>query len=79
MSAGRFDNFSAHNPIVFDVGSHSIRFGYSESNSPSSDIPAVIGSLLDGTESTARNDRIKEDLTYYVDTNTLCVPREGKF
>ncbi|XP_027848929.2 actin-like protein 6B [Aphis gossypii] len=77
MSAGRFDNFSAHNPIVFDVGSHSIRFGYSESNSPSSDIPAVIGSLLDGTESTARNDRIKEDLTYYVDTNTLCVPREG--
>lgn len=65
-------------PLAFDAGSHSIRFGFCNDSTPGSDIPAVVGGMLNGTESDAHTNRIRESLTYRVDTNTLCVPREGK-
>lgn len=79
MSANGLSNASTHIPLAFDAGSHSIRFGFCNNSSPNSDIPAVVGGMLDGTESVAHMNRIKQGLTYYVNTNTLCVPREGKF
>ncbi|XP_008189579.2 actin-like protein 6B [Acyrthosiphon pisum] len=64
-------------PVAFDAGSRSIRFGFCYDRTPSSDIPAVLGDMLDGKESVVHTNRIGENSTYKVDTNTLCVPREG--
>lgn len=65
-------------PLAFDAGTRSLRFGFCNDSSPSSDIPAVVGGMLNGAESVAHTDRVKGSLTYYMNTNTLCVPREGK-
>ncbi|XP_060855750.1 actin-like protein 6B [Metopolophium dirhodum] len=64
-------------PLAFDAGSRSIRFGFCNDRTPSSDIPAVVGDMLNGTESVVHTNRIGKNLKYKVDTNTLCVPREG--
>jgi len=65
-------------PLAFDAGSRSIRFGFCNDRTPSSDVPAVVGDMLNGTESVVHTNRIGKNLKYKVDTNTLCVPREGK-
>ncbi|XP_015363155.1 PREDICTED: actin-like protein 6B isoform X1 [Diuraphis noxia] len=76
MSANGLHN-ETHIPLAFDAGSHSIRFGFCNNSSPNSDIPSVVGGMLDGTESVGHTDRIKQCSTYYVNINSLCVPREG--
>jgi len=65
-------------PLAFDAGSRSIRFGFCSGSSPNLDIPAVVGGILNDTESVAHTDRIKKSLTYYMNPNFWCGPHEGK-
>lgn len=54
--------------LVFDVGSQSLRVGYAQDDTTKAEIPAVVG-VLEDKETNQNN--------YYIDTNTLCVPRKG--
>ena len=77
MNDNGFDITDTGIPVVFDLGTNSIRVGFCNDKLPKSDIPAVIGNMLDGTKSVAHTDRTKENLTNYVGANNLRIPRKG--
>ncbi|XP_059831037.1 actin-like protein 6B isoform X4 [Hypanus sabinus] len=65
--------------LVFDIGSYTVRAGYAGEDCPKADFPTTVGLLnhdetsldIDGEKDT------KSGKTYYIDTNSLHVPREG--
>lgn len=73
--------------LVFDVGSQSLRVGYAQEDTPKAEIPAVVGVVEDGNQSVdvnsgalddAKNgNSINGETKHYIDTNVLCVPRNG--
>lgn len=70
--------------LVFDLGSQSFRIGYAQEDTPKAEIPAVVGISDDGTADTSMlepgikpGNRINENTKYYIDINSLCVPRKG--
>lgn len=72
--------------LVFDLGSQSFRIGYAQEDTPKAEIPAVVGISDDGTADTSMlepgvkpDNRINENTKYYIDVNSLCVPRKGTY
>lgn len=70
--------------LVFDLGSQSFRIGYAQEDTPKAEIPAMVGISDDGTADTSmlepgvkQGNRINENTKYYIDINSLCVPRKG--
>nr|XP_060638854.1 actin-like protein 6B [Anolis sagrei ordinatus] len=65
--------------LVFDIGSFSIRAGYAGEDCPKADFPTTVG-LLSHDESAMELEGDKENKAgkvYYIDTNSLHVPREN--
>ncbi|KAL7982941.1 hypothetical protein Chor_013547, partial [Crotalus horridus] len=65
--------------LVFDIGSFSVRAGYAGEDCPKADFPTTVG-LLSHDESAMELDGDKESKAgkvYYIDTNSLHVPREN--
>ncbi|KAH0626043.1 hypothetical protein JD844_000746 [Phrynosoma platyrhinos] len=65
--------------LVFDIGSFSIRAGYAGEDCPKADFPTTVG-LLSHDESAMELEGDKENKSgkvYYIDTNSLHVPREN--
>uniref|UniRef100_A0A670J2Y5 Actin like 6B n=1 Tax=Podarcis muralis TaxID=64176 RepID=A0A670J2Y5_PODMU len=65
--------------LVFDIGSFSVRAGYAGEDCPKADFPTTVG-LLSHDESAMELDGDKEKKSgkvYYIDTNSLHVPREN--
>ncbi|XP_013928439.1 PREDICTED: actin-like protein 6B, partial [Thamnophis sirtalis] len=65
--------------LVFDIGSFSVRAGYAGEDCPKADFPTTVG-LLSHDESAMELDGDKETKSgkaYYIDTNSLHVPREN--
>ncbi|KAG2467687.1 ACL6B protein, partial [Polypterus senegalus] len=65
--------------LVFDIGSYSVRAGYAGEDCPKADFPTTVGHLVQD-ESTMEMDNDKDKKmtkTYYIDTNSLHVPREN--
>lgn len=68
--------------LVFDVGSYTVRAGYAGEDCPKVDFPTAIGVVLDredgSTQMEIDGDKSKPGgPTYFIDTNTLRVPREN--
>lgn len=70
--------------LVFDLGSQSFRIGYAQEDTPKAEIPAVVGVSSDGTADTSmlepgakQGNCINENTKYFIDINSLCVPRKG--
>ncbi|XP_053567816.1 actin-like protein 6A [Bombina bombina] len=68
--------------LVFDIGSYSVRAGYAGEDCPKVDFPTTIGVVMDredgGAPMEIDGDQNKSrGPTYYIDTNTLRVPREN--
>jgi len=91
MSAGMLYGGDEIGALVFDGGHYSLRVGYAQEDTPKAEIPAVVGigedanglATLEGEvmevdekkpDSSSINQSNKK---YYIDTNTLCVPRQG--
>ncbi|KAJ6654987.1 hypothetical protein lerEdw1_006458 [Lerista edwardsae] len=65
--------------LVFDIGSFSVRAGYAGEDCPKADFPTTVG-LLSHDEAAMELDGEKEKKSgkvYYMDTNSLHVPREN--
>ncbi|XP_072349551.1 actin-like protein 6B isoform X8 [Scyliorhinus torazame] len=65
--------------LVFDIGSYTVRAGYAGEDCPKADFPTTVG-LLNHEEAAMDIDGekdVKSGKTYYIDTNSLHVPREG--
>ncbi|XP_050789263.1 actin-like protein 6B isoform X1 [Gopherus flavomarginatus] len=65
--------------LVFDIGSFSVRAGYAGEDCPKADFPTTVG-LLAPEEAALELDGDKEKKpgkVYYIDTNSLHVPREN--
>ncbi|XP_015283370.1 PREDICTED: actin-like protein 6B [Gekko japonicus] len=65
--------------LVFDIGSFSVRAGYAGEDCPKADFPTTVG-FLSHDESAMELDGDKDKKAgkvYYIDTNSLHVPREN--
>ncbi|XP_038642874.1 actin-like protein 6B [Scyliorhinus canicula] len=65
--------------LVFDIGSYTVRAGYAGEDCPKADFPTTVG-LMNHEETAMDIDGekdVKSGKTYYIDTNSLHVPREG--
>ncbi|KAH3890303.1 actin-like protein 6B [Dreissena polymorpha] len=64
--------------IVLDFGGYSIRAGYAGEDTPKAEIPSSVG-VLEEAEAVMETDEIKKDggRKYFIDTNSLRVPRKG--
>ncbi|XP_067898355.1 actin-like protein 6A isoform X1 [Heterodontus francisci] len=68
--------------LVFDIGSYTVRAGYAGEDCPKADFPTAIGMLLErddgSTPMEIEGDKGKPSgTTYFIDTNSLRVPREN--
>ncbi|XP_072330450.1 actin-like protein 6A isoform X1 [Scyliorhinus torazame] len=68
--------------LVFDIGSYTVRAGYAGEDCPKADFPTAIGMLLErddgSTPMEIEGDKGKSSgTTYFIDTNSLRVPREN--
>ncbi|XP_048460552.1 actin-like protein 6A [Rhincodon typus] len=68
--------------LVFDIGSYTVRAGYAGEDCPKADFPTAIGILLERDDGSApmeiEGDKGKSSgTTYFIDTNSLRVPREN--
>ncbi|XP_067851408.1 actin-like protein 6A isoform X1 [Heptranchias perlo] len=68
--------------LVFDIGSYTVRAGYAGEDCPKADFPTAIGVLLErddgSTPMEIEGDKGKPSgATYFIDTNSLRVPREN--
>ncbi|XP_059484515.1 actin-like protein 6B [Neocloeon triangulifer] len=91
MSAGMLYGGDEIGALVFDGGHYSFRVGYAQEDTPKAEIPAVVGigedangmAVIEGEAMEV--DEKKPDPSsinqsnkkYYIDTTSLCVPRQG--
>ncbi|WAR01135.1 ACL6A-like protein, partial [Mya arenaria] len=64
--------------IVLDLGGYSVRAGYAGEDTPKAEIPSSVG-VLEDAEVAMETDEIKKEAgrKYFIDTNSLRVPRKG--
>lgn len=84
MNSGMLYGGDEIGALVFDLGSQSFRIGYAQEDTPKAEIPAMVGISDDGTPDinmlepgVKQGNRINENTKYYIDINSLCVPRKG--
>jgi len=84
MNSGMLYGGDEIGALVFDLGSQSFRIGYAQEDTPKAEIPAMVGISDDGTADTSmlepgvkQGNRINGNTKYYIDINSLCVPRQG--
>ncbi|KAL3841942.1 hypothetical protein ACJMK2_020019 [Sinanodonta woodiana] len=65
--------------LVFDIGSYSFRAGYAGEDSPKAEFPTHYGFIEDTSAAMELDDPSNQKLEhkYYIDTNSIKVPRKG--
>ncbi len=60
--------------LVFDIGHYSFRGGYAGEDSPKTDIPTMVGVIID---SNGHQNNLTQQKKYFIDTTSIYKPRKN--